>query len=112
MDGRQQIGVEREQLAFFKAGLGEGPDGFFAVVFRDADPRQPVAAAGDQDAAGVAQEFLLVGGADDDTLNGFAGNDTLDGGAGNDTLTGYDGNDTYVFRRGSGNDNITILILY
>jgi Ca2+-binding RTX toxin-like protein len=48
----------------------------------------------------------LQGGSGNDSLNGGYGNDVLDGGTGNDSLEGGYGSDTYVFRKGSGQDQI------
>jgi Ca2+-binding RTX toxin-like protein len=48
----------------------------------------------------------LLGGAGNDSLSGGYGNDVLDGGTGNDSLEGGYGSDTYVFRKGSGQDQI------
>jgi Ca2+-binding RTX toxin-like protein len=41
-----------------------------------------------------------------DVIEGRSVSDTIDGGAGNDFLSGNRGSDTYVWRPGSGNDNI------
>lgn len=48
----------------------------------------------------------VKGGDGDDYLEGGEGVNVLDGGAGNDTLQGGDGSDSYIFRKGSGFDNI------
>jgi Ca2+-binding RTX toxin-like protein len=48
----------------------------------------------------------LFGGEGNDSLYGGHGNDTLDSGAGSDLLMGGSGVDTFVFRRGSGQDQI------
>ncbi len=55
---------------------------------------------------GEAGNDVLVGGAGNDSISGGLGNDLLDGGLGNDSLSGDVGNDTYIFRRGSGYDQI------
>jgi Ca2+-binding RTX toxin-like protein len=51
-------------------------------------------------------DALLYGGGGNDNLWAGEGNDILDGGPGNDALQGEAGNDTYIFRKGSGRDNI------
>ncbi|WP_024671377.1 calcium-binding protein, partial [Pseudomonas tremae] len=56
--------------------------------------------------AGQDGNDTLLGGAGNDSLSGGYGNDVLDGGAGNDYLEGGYGSDTYVFRKGSGQDQI------
>jgi Ca2+-binding RTX toxin-like protein len=48
----------------------------------------------------------IFGSSASEIINGAMGDDRLDGGAGNDVLTGGAGSDTYVFRRGSGSDQI------
>ncbi|OGB58097.1 MAG: hypothetical protein A2503_07495 [Burkholderiales bacterium RIFOXYD12_FULL_59_19] len=48
----------------------------------------------------------VVGNASDQDLPGTVEADTLDGGAGNDTMYGGTGNDTYLFRVGSGVDQV------
>ncbi|WP_305089124.1 calcium-binding protein [Massilia sp. YIM B04103] len=55
---------------------------------------------------GGADNDALYGGADDDRLDGGIGNDTLDGGSGNDMLYTGGGSDTFIFRRGSGQDQV------
>jgi glucose/arabinose dehydrogenase len=49
----------------------------------------------------------LYGGVGRDRLFGDGGRDLLDGGVGNDTLTGGGGADRFVFKTGSGRDQIT-----
>ncbi|MEW6351609.1 MAG: calcium-binding protein [Thermodesulfobacteriota bacterium] len=51
-------------------------------------------------------DALLVGGGGNDKIWAGADDDILDGGTGNDRLYGEAGNDTYIFRRGSGHDQI------
>jgi len=60
--------------------------------------------AGDTSPGDDAGAFVV----DDDVIDGGAGNDTLDGGflGDFDVLSGGTGDDTYVFRRGSGYDQI------
>jgi phospholipase/lecithinase/hemolysin len=50
---------------------------------------------------------ILNGGIGNDKLLGGSGNDRLDGGAGNDLLVGGEGNDQFVYRPGSGADEIS-----
>ena len=60
--------------------------------------------AGDTSPGDDAGAFVV----DEDVIDGGAGNDTLDGGflGDSDILAGGTGDDTYVFRRGSGYDQI------
>ena len=43
----------------------------------------------------MVKNFIIDGGAGNDTITGTAGNDHISGGAGNDTLNGRDGDDTF-----------------
>ncbi|WP_426112036.1 calcium-binding protein [Pseudomonas sp. DSP3-2-2] len=62
--------------------------------------------AGNDTLYGEEGSDALYGSAGIDLLYGGNGNDTLDGGSGNDTLDGGMGSDTYLFRKGSGQDQI------
>ncbi|WP_283204928.1 calcium-binding protein, partial [Chitinivorax sp. B] len=57
---------------------------------------------------GAAGNDKLYGNAGDDDLYGNTGDDTLEGGIGDDMLGGGDGSDTYLYRKGDGNDTITV----
>jgi Ca2+-binding RTX toxin-like protein len=50
----------------------------------------------------------LVGGAGNDVLNGDSGDDVLIGDEGNDALAGGEGNNQYQFKRGFGQDVVTL----
>jgi hypothetical protein len=54
--------VHRLQVAFFKAVLRDGPDGLGLVVFREANPSQPIAAVVHHDTANLIQQFRFVRG--------------------------------------------------
>jgi hypothetical protein len=57
--------------------------------------------------SGQNLEDTLEGGEGNDKLYGNGGNDTLIGSAGNDYLEGSAGSDTYIFKQGSGVDEIS-----
>ncbi|MET4698355.1 Ca2+-binding RTX toxin-like protein [Constrictibacter sp. MBR-5] len=65
-----------------------------------------IAAGGNDRIYGAAGDDRLLGGAGSDALFGEDGNDRLEGGLGNDTLTGGPGNDLFLFRDGTGHDQI------
>lgn len=64
--------------------------------------------AGDDVLHGGAGNDWLVGGAGNDVLNGDEGDDILIGDEGNDALSGGAGNNQYQFKRGFGQDVITL----
>lgn len=55
---------------------------------------------------GTVGDDVIYGLGGDDGLFGLEGNDTLNGGTGNDYLEGGAGNDVYVYRPGSGQDEV------
>lgn len=91
-DGTLDVTVNGES---YEVKLAEGQQ--FALRVGDGNDTVSVA-------PNVKINFVVEGGAGDDTITTGAGNDNVDGGEGNDTITTGDGND-YVFGN-SGDDKI------
>lgn len=91
--------ISDENLAVGEKGAANGF--IFQRFWADLNGNEIIDDEDDLDYVANIENFILIGGQNDDLLIGGTGNDNIKGGAGDDTLIGNEGNDTLHGGRGS-----------